>query len=379
MDQERANVLFREGAMLIFLDVPEGTEFGIDYNSWNVGPSFRGIKMIPAGVHFIYYSACNSTGQVAPRTGFFYNFQPHEIVVRKWNKYNEDIEEESVSPEELERYDSNKKEMDRFLGPYPYESYKKWISMTNHISPSLLEKLLPDCRKISSVTQFVSLPSTTQSRKSQAEQERMDTDADDSSAPKKPKLPDMQEKPGTRIHYTCIEKHNYPSGASAAEITKYSMDSSYALELILTTRYPDSHTDILGEIQFAFVCFLVGQNYDSFEQWKKLVHLLCTCEEACKKHIHLFSQLIGVLHFQIREIPEDFFVDIVSKSNFLTSTLQQFFSTLENGNVDVALRRRGLKFRDHLTEKFKWDFISDPEEDAPVVVETDTATAISAS
>ena len=55
MDQETAKVLFREGAMLIFLDVPEGTEFGIDYNSWTVGPMFRGIKMIPAGIHFVYY------------------------------------------------------------------------------------------------------------------------------------------------------------------------------------------------------------------------------------------------------------------------------------------------------------------------------------
>ena len=32
-----------------------------------------------------------------------------------------DMKEESVSPEELERYRSSKKEMDRFLGPYPYE------------------------------------------------------------------------------------------------------------------------------------------------------------------------------------------------------------------------------------------------------------------
>ena len=200
----------------------------------------------------------------------------------------------------------------------------------------------------------------------------METDAaGDSIAHKEPKLPDMKEKPGTRINYTTIEKRTYPSGASPAEITKYSMDSSYALNVIISTRYTNSHTDILGEIQFAFVCFLIGQNYDSFEQWKKLVHMLCTCEEACVKYVDLFLKLIGVLHFQIREIPEDFFVDIVSRSNFLTSTLQQFFSILENGNVDDTLRKRGLKFRDHLTEKFKWDFTSDPEEDAPVVVETD--------
>lgn len=55
MDQDTAQTLFKEGAIFVFLDVPVGTEFGIDYNSWNVGPEFRGVKMIPAGLHFVYY------------------------------------------------------------------------------------------------------------------------------------------------------------------------------------------------------------------------------------------------------------------------------------------------------------------------------------
>jgi hypothetical protein len=36
-----------QGAVLVVLDMPVGTEFGVDYNSWNVGPRFRGVKMIP--------------------------------------------------------------------------------------------------------------------------------------------------------------------------------------------------------------------------------------------------------------------------------------------------------------------------------------------
>lgn len=50
-----ARQLFAEGAVLVLLDMPEGTEFGIDYNSWHVGPKFKGIKMIPPGFHFIFY------------------------------------------------------------------------------------------------------------------------------------------------------------------------------------------------------------------------------------------------------------------------------------------------------------------------------------
>lgn len=55
MDGELANRLFSEGAALVLLDVPERTEFGMDYNSWAVGPKFKGVKMIPPGFHFIFY------------------------------------------------------------------------------------------------------------------------------------------------------------------------------------------------------------------------------------------------------------------------------------------------------------------------------------
>ena len=55
LSQEDAQQLFHHGATLVFLDVPEGTDFGIDYNTWAVGPKFRGVKMIPPGFHFVYY------------------------------------------------------------------------------------------------------------------------------------------------------------------------------------------------------------------------------------------------------------------------------------------------------------------------------------
>lgn len=77
-----------------------------------------------------------------------------------------------------------------------------------------------------------------------------------------------------------------------------------------------------GELQFAFVCFLIGNVYDTFEHWKKLLNLLCRSEDAIAKHHSLFSNLISILYHQLSEIPADFFVDIVSQDNFLTSTLQ---------------------------------------------------------
>lgn len=55
MDQDLAKRLLVEGATLVILDVPIGTDIGIDIKSWNSGENFRGIKMIPPGFHFIHY------------------------------------------------------------------------------------------------------------------------------------------------------------------------------------------------------------------------------------------------------------------------------------------------------------------------------------
>uniref|UniRef100_A0A8C7W6F2 Protein AAR2 homolog n=1 Tax=Oncorhynchus mykiss TaxID=8022 RepID=A0A8C7W6F2_ONCMY len=40
--------------------VPEGTELGINYKSWQVGSCFQGVKMIPPGLHFLHYCSSNA-------------------------------------------------------------------------------------------------------------------------------------------------------------------------------------------------------------------------------------------------------------------------------------------------------------------------------
>ena len=62
--------------------------------------------------------------------------------------------------------------------------------------------------------------------------------------------------------------------------------------------------------------------YEGFEHWKRLLALLCRSEEAMRQRRDLYLGLIAVLYHQLGEIPPDFFVDIVSQDNFLTSTLQ---------------------------------------------------------
>lgn len=45
----------RRHAFLLCLDVPAGTEFGLDLKMWTVGEKFKGMKLIPPGPHLLYW------------------------------------------------------------------------------------------------------------------------------------------------------------------------------------------------------------------------------------------------------------------------------------------------------------------------------------
>ena len=157
MDQETAQTLFENGAFLILLNVPPGTEIGIDLHSWRTGQEFRGIKMIPSGIHFVYWSSVSKEGSIGPRTGFFHNFSQKEILAKRFDAQKEQFVSD-VSDEEIERFRSNLQNMDRHLGAYPYDSWKKWISLSSKISSETVARLEPINGEIHSVTEL--LPSS---------------------------------------------------------------------------------------------------------------------------------------------------------------------------------------------------------------------------
>ena len=72
----------------------------------------------------------------------------------------------------------------------------------------------------------------------------------------------------------------------------------------------------------------------------------------------------------MQEVPEDFFVDIISENNFLVSSLTDLFANVrEHEDMAPQLRQKAISFENHLTKKFGWDFSQEDEEYAPTVVE----------
>merc|ERR1719431_268632 len=336
--------------------------------------------MIPPGIHFVYYSSVNlSQMSTAPRTGFYHNFSRGELVARRWDPQQEDVVDD-VQDEDCQRLKDDLQNIDRFLGVYPYQSWPKWVSLSNRLTEATLLRLEPLQHKICSVADLVPDPDEVAGSR---DEERQVSGAAD------PRLPPMVARPGTGVRYTSLSGGGsgggrFPEGSDAAEITRHSMDSTFQIDQLLAklaALYGDqvsggsmsgqnTRRELLAEMQFAFLCFLVGQNYDSFEHWKRLLGVLCRCDRGLVEQRQLFLDFLGDLYFQLKEVPEDFFVDIVSRNNFLCSSLSTLFSNVKESNeIDEELKEKARKFEKNISKRFGWEFSKDIEDDAPVIVD----------
>ncbi|KAF7270858.1 hypothetical protein GWI33_016196 [Rhynchophorus ferrugineus] len=354
MDQDTAKKLFNKGGFFILLGVPEGTEFGIDLKSWNTGEKFRGVKMIPPGLHYIFYSAVNN-GDTAPRAGLFYYFHSAQVIVKKWNALNECISTDVVSNEEIVGLKDNIKALDNFLGLYPYDIWERWKQLSSHISDNLVKKLIPLNGEVRSALELEGC----------SNEERKNAHTNDESSTSKrlsrPSynefeddiLPELKPKEGTNLRFSVFPVKSYPDGSSPSDITKHSLDSTYLFEQLISSY--DVETDILGEMEFCYICFLVGHSFEAFEQWKKI-----------------YDNFLSIIELQVKEIPEEFLADIVSNNNFVYVKLRNLFRFIKGCEVDDKLKSKADRLRKNLSDLYQWDFShleSDDEDDAPVVVE----------
>ena len=89
-------------------------------------------------IFFLNSSAVSKEGSTGPRTGFFHDFNRGELLAKRWNRSAEEFE--VLPAEDLERMKADLRGLDPYLGAYPYDSWKKWVSLTNRISPATLSR-----------------------------------------------------------------------------------------------------------------------------------------------------------------------------------------------------------------------------------------------
>ncbi|KAK9733538.1 hypothetical protein RND81_04G073900 [Saponaria officinalis] len=98
----------------------------------------------------------------------------------------------------------------------------------------------------------------------------------------------ISEKKGCKKgrFYTPIPRVVKQKGISGAELTSLNLDKTQILERIFMKDYDGVEDRLLGELQFSFIVFLMGQSLEGFLQWKSLVSLLLGCTEAFIKCVY---------------------------------------------------------------------------------------------
>jgi A1 cistron-splicing factor AAR2 len=153
------------------------------------------------------------------------------------------------------------------------------------------------------------------------------------------------------------------AGMKAADITGANFDKSAILTDLLASEWAGDHKQILGELQFAFVGFVLGESMKCFEHWKRLILLLCSSEKACSTHQDLYLDFIGTFasapvvtfYNQLKQLPDDFFVDALTAQSFLKVALQNLHEFFLDAAVPPKLRQRSAKFFQLLQQMFKFN------------------------
>ncbi|XP_006652089.2 protein AAR2 homolog isoform X1 [Oryza brachyantha] len=388
VDPEAAAELVREGATLFLLDVPQRTLLGVDAQVFSVGPKFKGIKMVPPGPHFVYYCSPNRHGnEFAPTVGFFLTTHPSEVIVRKWHTQEERLIK--LSEEEEIRYSEavRRFEFDSELGPYNLDSFGDWKQLSSYFSQSIIERLEPIGGEIT-----IALESSWIDRAPQTDLERrlMDQLKDGKFTKNAPVRSEWKG-----CYYTTIPASIKHSSISGNELTALNLDKTSLLECVLAKNYQGQEELLLGELQFAFIAFMMGQSLEAFMQWKALVSLLLSCSEApLHTRTNMFVKFIKVIYYQLKhgfqrthdsggheDMGNSLFLDEAwfSKDIFLYRLSKDFVAViLEAPIVDGDLLSWTRKLKSLLETTFGWDLdnntvnlIDEDDEFAPVVVEMD--------
>lgn len=159
------------------------------------------------------------------------------------------------------------------------------------------------------------------------------------------------------VFFTDIPLKKILHGYSHSQITQTNFDKSTILQELPFLN------EFLGEMQFAFILFYVGQNLEGFEQWKKMVCLISHCENAISLQKELFLNFVPVIYEQLDQLPEDFFDESTSigaqysRENFIINSINTFYEIcisepIHGSKIPKKLKSRVEKLKSLLSDKF---------------------------
>lgn len=136
-------------------------------------------------------------------------------------------------------------------------------------------------------------------------------------------------------------------------LTQSFLDKSEPLKQLLVTYYNNDPYLLLGEFQACFILFLVGENHEALEQHKKIFSIVTSIETYLRQNLKFALALIRVLYSQLSQYPVDFFLDILSRDNYLKEGLKSLVSSLSPpSTLPPILANRIVMFTGMIKERF---------------------------
>ncbi|KAE8146112.1 A1 cistron-splicing factor [Aspergillus avenaceus] len=371
--------------------LPPKTLVGVDLITFNSTPNFHGIRDLPNGWHFLYTGATQSLSLRSG--GWFYvgdistaedsdseaiistraRGLGAEIVVWKWDTGTETLSPlragNDVDQQEAMRHKANLAAVWQSGGLFRYrsrvplsslmrgapnsrarlqdeddeeneeEGRRDWESLTDRLTPSLLTRVVgnPEIDVDNRPRWMVTSASTAQ--------------RDNENIPGIPEPGQGSEKTANVIgeqesefSFLVIDlKKTWREGAIGRERSEAAQDRSWALgDLVqqISGAGPDGdkarerlgEEQILGELQFTFLMVLTLMNYSCLQQWKRLLHLVLTCQKAIKEREQFINDVLQLLLLQLErcdDIEGGFFdLDGEEGGEFLRKLLMKFRTSL---------------------------------------------------
>lgn len=326
---------------LLLLDLPPKSFVGIDLASFTSTDRFQGIKLIPPGLHFVYYSA---QGDMSLRTGFWFratNTNQTSVIVTKYDAAQEKlIEEPDMDTEEAIRIRANlgtlygerltiyrQPTKDGTVGNTTPEA-EQWEALCEYVDEAVLLRCLGVGWRCSSVSSS-----------------RVDRDQEEEKLMGLLKGEDVVAE----IEWTPVDlKRTWPEGAIGRERTVMAKDRSWALGDVigkLNTCGWDGEKQLLGELQVAFIMAVTLGCYSAMEQWRRLLGLTLTCKSAAfAERKGFFEDLMELLFAQLGYVDEAFLAGFVGgegEDSWLAKNLRGFGKGLNEVLDDDAEQGKG--------------------------------------
>lgn len=307
---------------------PKATEWlmGIDSQFFLVSQLLRGIKSIPSGIHLFHYSV--PTEGLSLRYGYWFDCIEGDLFVVRWDQDDEKLimnnPREATDKHELLNHSKVADQLGDIysrLIEYP-ENANNWFgNLANYIDFEILMEFLP--YKGSNEIYVEEINTMMPSK----EENLILAD----TLLKKDPNTKIEDQSNNELKYTIIEfmKNRHQKEQKVETITQEYLDKSWYLEEL----FGHDHELLFGELQLAFLNFVILGSFCSGLQWLNLLKLLQSCDGFIKRNQTFALNFLKIFESQLNLLPPEY----LSVDSFNSIDLQSYVKVMEGFSQTVFL------------------------------------------